>query len=254
MDSYSFVDNIQIEKANAVARYKRFNNIAKLFRLLEVFVAVALISWSSTRLPTVFKVSGEYLYAFSCYILNQHIVFLLGNVIVILCYILSRNETDHVHDYSPQVLEVTNKIIEVDSNVELVLPQVEEKEEQKVLEINETVVINESENKVVDDVELVANGCNQKQKIDKTEAEDAIKQAAKQIERFQRTHSAKLKRVMSTKPSRELRRSVTERRKSVDGGGGDTPVEKLSNEEFRLAVEAFILKQQSFLKQQTMVD
>ncbi|KAI3767139.1 hypothetical protein L2E82_17226 [Cichorium intybus] len=93
-------------------------------------------------------------------------------------------------------------------------------------------------------------------------AETAIKQAAKQIERFQRTQSAKLKREISMKPRRELRRSVTERRRSVEVQTGDRnssmtsseTVERLSNEEFRLAVEAFISKQQSFLKQQTMVE
>ncbi|KAI3513238.1 hypothetical protein L1887_20566 [Cichorium endivia] len=148
MDSYDFVDSVKAEKANALARYKRFTNIAKFFQLIEVFVAVVLISWSSTL-----KTESE-------------------------------------------VTAVT-----------------------------------------------------------------AIKQAAKQIERFQRTQSDKIKTQNSMKPRRELRRSVTEKsRKSIAATSGDEEstvtsfdaVDRLSNEEFRIAVEAFISKQQSFLKQQSM--
>ncbi|KAI3736971.1 hypothetical protein L2E82_26962 [Cichorium intybus] len=153
MDSYDFVDSVKAEKANALARYKRFTNIAKFFQLIEVFVAVALLSWSSTHEKAIVKTESE-------------------------------------------VTAVT-----------------------------------------------------------------AIKQAAKQIERFQRTQSDKIKIQNSVKPRRELRRSVTEKsRKSIAATSGDEEstvtsfdaVDRLSNEEFRIAVEAFISKQQSILKQQSM--
>nr|GFC82409.1 hypothetical protein CTI12_AA259530 [Tanacetum cinerariifolium] len=87
----------------------------------------------------------------------------------------------------------------------------------------------------------------------------AIKQAVKQIERFNRSQSEKLKSEITTKPRRELRRSVTEKRRSVVKAGGDdvekvtsskNEVERLSNEEFRIAIETFISKQQTLIKQQ----
>ncbi|XP_071712595.1 uncharacterized protein [Rutidosis leptorrhynchoides] len=259
MDSYSLFDNIQVEKANAIARYNRFNNISKLFKIIEVFVIAALISWSSTRLPTVFKSSIEYLYACSYYILNQHVIFLVGNFIVIVCYFLSRDTqisndsvTDSVSDsvtgsvtpetsggdgnrYKYATTSDENKITESGSVVEPVqLPVHDFTEDAAVCDVNRIVV--------------------------KTEVEK-IKKAEKQIEKFKRTQSEKLKRDISMRTRRELRRSVTERRR---GGGevaeerrksdGDSSVDSLSNEEFRLAVEAFILKQQSFIKQQSMVE
>lgn len=256
MDSYSFVDSIQVEKANALARYKRFNNIARLFRLIEIFIAVAVISWSSTRLPTVFKVFGEYLYACSSYILNQHVVFLVGNLIVVLCYVFSGqievgNESGGLEFSEDNKFRSLNyhKTSEPTSDGELVPPAVEE------LPVMQTPIEEPQQNET-----------RYENPVAKTEseltAETAIKQAAKQIERFQRTQSAKLKREISMKPRRELRRSVTERRRSVEVQTGDRnssmtsseTVERLSNEEFRLAVEAFISKQQSFLKQQSMVE
>ncbi|KAD1462637.1 hypothetical protein E3N88_42807 [Mikania micrantha] len=242
MDSYGVIESIQAVKANALARYARFNKISKMFRAIEVFVAVALILWSTFHLSTVFKVSGDYLYACSWYVMNQHVVFLLGNVIVVLCYVLSgHTEVGNGSDCS-EVSEddrnrsSSNHKTEADSNRESAPPPVEAPPE----EIRDQVVGNENA-------------------IVKTDMETAIKQAVKQIERFRRTQSAKLQQEISTKSGKELRRSVTERRRSViTAGDGDlktsviATVERLSNEEFRLVVEAFISKQQNLLKQQSM--
>ncbi|KAI3777454.1 hypothetical protein L1987_47254 [Smallanthus sonchifolius] len=263
MDSYGFIDSIQVEKANALARYRLFNNISKVFRAIEVFIAVALISWSSTRLPTVFKVSGEYLYACSSYVLNQHVVFLVGNVIVVLCYVLSgHTEVGNGSDCSEvaednrfrsaTVADSDNrKTVEADLNIQPVpvLPPAEVLPEMKqtVMEEVEHEIVGYEKGMVKSESEM--------------DAETAMKQAVKQIERFHRTQSAKLRLEISTKSRRELRRSVTERRISevaTSTGDGDSKtlwietVERLSNEEFRLAVEAFISKQQSLLKQQAM--
>ncbi|KAL8250600.1 hypothetical protein R6Q59_034293 [Mikania micrantha] len=233
MDSYGFIDDIQVEKANALARYKRFHNISKIFRLIEVFIGVVLISWTSTRLPTVFKASGEYLYVCSSYVLNQHVIFLIGNTIVVVCYVLSGHTDAGNETASPEIIENNHfrSRSEAVLNIEPVRPPVPE--------TKQAVMKTDSE----------------------MPAEIAIKQEAEQIERFQRTRSAKLRREMPVKPRVELRRSVTERRRRVvtAGVGNSTPasfetVESLSNEEFRLAVEAFISKQQSFLKQQTLVE
>ncbi|XP_076892067.1 uncharacterized protein LOC143543689 [Bidens hawaiensis] len=263
MDSYGFIDTVQVEKANALARYRRFNMITRLFRAIEVFIALALISWSSTRLPSVFKLSVEYLYSFSPYVLNQHVVFLVGNVIVIVCYALSGH--GHGHGHVGLVNESNEPVASEDASF-MTTPLVNHKTDDNysnpetkpepqpppalppVELVSVTTVDAETSpvNEVEDVVELIV----------KTESETAIKQAVKQIEKFNRTQSAKLSRVIAAKPKKDLRRSVTERRRSVsvtgDGDSYTSVVESLSNEEFRLAVEAFILKQQSLLKQQSM--
>ncbi|KAF5758283.1 hypothetical protein HanXRQr2_Chr16g0727491 [Helianthus annuus] len=238
MDSYGFINSIQVEKANALARYKRFNNLSKTFRAIEVFVALALISWSSTRIPSVFRVSGEYIYAYASYVLNQHVVFLVGNVIVVVCYYLSGHTESDCYKTNQSGLDTEPEVSGDDNTktnasgsntepvpVEVVVP-VQTRNEK------ESVKVAESE----------------------TDAKMAIKEAVKQIKRFHRTQSAKLSMEIS-RSSRELRRSVTGRRRTDDGDGTtslDGTVERLSNEEFRLAVEAFISKQQSLLKQQSM--
>ncbi|KAI3807323.1 hypothetical protein L1987_23249 [Smallanthus sonchifolius] len=219
MESCDFVHSVKSEKAHALARYRLFTNIVKAVQLMEVFVVVILMSWSSTRLPSLFKFSSEYLLALASYLMNQHVVFLVGNVIVFVCYVLSRNtdsgnEFSGSHfDYSHDDQLTVRKTVYDFPNNKLITLQVTESPSEKAV--------------------------------------TAIKQAAKQIERFRRTQSD-LKREISVKPHRELRRSVTERRSMT--GESFPAVDKLSNEEFRIAVEKFISKQQMFLKQQCMVE
>ncbi|XP_071733221.1 uncharacterized protein [Rutidosis leptorrhynchoides] len=254
MNSYDFIDTVNAEKVNAIARYKQFTNITKLFQLLEVFVAIVLILWTSTRIPTVFKFSGEYLFAFSSYLMNQHVVFIFGNVIIVVCYVLSRyseSGTESAGSFgshsdngltfrkptgSPTPSsEIHNRIISIPDPVaseKLII-----KTESEVTALFPVIKQTESEVTAVFPV---------------------ITEAAKQIERFQRTQS-ELRSKISVKPRRELRRSVTEMKRSVTVKDGESPaplkaVERLSNEEFKVAVEAFILKQQKFLKQQSMVE
>lgn len=203
MESYDFIDTIKAEKANAIARYKHFTNITKFFQFIELFIAIAFISWSSTRLPLLFKFTTNFFFSFSSYLTNQHFIFLLGNIIVIICYFLS-------HRTDSSLTESVNSGIQY-SNVPELLPEIQ-------IPVIKTV----------------------------TPTETVIKKAAKQIKKFQRTQSEKLKSEICVKARKELRRSVTEKKK-------EKSVERLSNEEFRIAIEAFISKQQTFLKQQSIM-
>ncbi|KAK9053850.1 hypothetical protein SSX86_024925 [Deinandra increscens subsp. villosa] len=241
MESSDFVDSIKAEKANALARYKMFTNITKLFQLMEVFVAVALISWSSSRLPFLLKFSGEYVFTFPSYLINQHVVFLVGNVIVVVCYVLSRysdsgNDSGDsgIHYDDGKYSQLSNRKTTSDAPV---ARSPAEAEIQNPVILNEKSIV-ETEAKVAGET-------------------TAINHATKKMERFQRTRSDKVKSRIPVEPRRELRRSVTEMRRSVreeSRAKSFEAVEKLSNEEFRIAVETFISKQQRFLKQQSIVE
>ncbi|KAM0001288.1 hypothetical protein Hdeb2414_s0002g00052961 [Helianthus debilis subsp. tardiflorus] len=243
MESYDFIDNIKAEKANALARYRTFSNVSKLFQLLEVFVAVAVISWSSSHVPLVFKFSGEYVTSFSSYFANQHVVFLVGNLIVVVCYVLSRysdsgNELSDSEFHSGSGTELTHRKTVSDGSIaKPVQPQAVRS--FKPFEIQNPVI-----KTVKSELEVAG--------------ETVITSETKQNERkFERTRSEKVKSRIPVKADRELRRSVTEMRRSVAVTGGKESVkavEKLSNEEFRIAVETFIMKQQRFLKEQSMIE
>ncbi|GKC68630.1 hypothetical protein Tco_1101228 [Tanacetum coccineum] len=157
--------------------------------------------------------------------MNQHVVFLVSNVIVIICYVLSRDHNDAGNEISGECTDtpVIDSPLKLPENV---LPvEVKSPETDTPVEVM------------------------------------VIKQAVKQIERFNRSQSEKLKSEITTKPRRELRRSVTEKRRSMVKRDGDdvekvtsskNEVERLSNEEFRIAIETFISKQQTLIKQQSV--
>ncbi|KAL2504065.1 hypothetical protein Adt_19686 [Abeliophyllum distichum] len=90
MESELVFDNVKFEKAKAIARFNRFRKITKIWQIFEVFLVFALVSWSSTRVPAVLKFSGHFVLEMSSYLLNHHVVFVIGNVIIILLFVLCR--------------------------------------------------------------------------------------------------------------------------------------------------------------------
>lgn len=237
-DYHTFIDTVKIEKANAIARYQRFRNLAKLLQFLQLILLLAFLSWSSTRIPDAvktFKISGKYVARFSTYVLNPHVIFLIGNAIVLALYVLSR----HIHEENSSTTSVSyddyekteNKLstaitAEVEAPVEMIV-----QEKQIVCKENSNVIV-ENKTEVVEKAPLV------------------------QIKTLNRTMSEKLQQA---KPRKEFRRSETEVRRVVVKNGHQRisrnlskfeTVDTLSNEDFRLTVEAFIEKQQNFLRQQ----
>ncbi|KAF5806709.1 hypothetical protein HanRHA438_Chr05g0233771 [Helianthus annuus] len=229
-------------KMNMLHRLKLYLNIANLLQLIELFIAVALIFWSSSRIISVLNdlnLSGDNLLTFSSNLFNQHIVFLVGNVIIVACYMLSRR-TEQVNrsekldeEYNPLSHRKTTIDGSIGDSVTVtvtVTPPSKVTEETYGEEKPNGAGRYESSDVVITESET------------ETAIEVAVKQAVKRIERFRRTESEKLKREMSVKPPR--RSATTERLPEM--------VEKMSNEEFRHAVETFILKQQRLLKLEGM--
>lgn len=226
MDSHTCIDTVKIEKANAIARYRRFENLAQLLQILELVVALTLISWSSTCLPAVVKFAGHCFLQISLYFLNPHVVFLIGNAIVIALFILYRHRIDASDNSAASDFH--------DDFVEYNSTDAAESAPAKEEEMTE-----EEEKQIV---------CEQKNVVGETEceaAEKAINDAIKRIRKFERTKSERLRRDISGKQLRRIEDKIMIEYESV---------ETLSNEEFRVAVEAFIQKQQTFLRQQKMAD
>lgn len=236
MESHTFIDTVKLEKANAIAKYRRFRKLAKLVQVIEFIVAFTLISWSSTCLPAVLKHSVGYLLQFSHYILNTHVVFLIGNAIVIALFILYRH-IDAASNSSNKDIVNEEDYLEINGDNHQI--------------ITTTVTVTEEEKRIV---------CEEEEEINAIEAVEhvtkAIDEATKRLQKFQRTQSHKLKRPKI----KELRRSETDVGRVVVSSPHDQPttpyqaVDKLSNDEFRMAIEAFIQKQQKFLRQQKLAE
>ncbi|PIN15165.1 hypothetical protein CDL12_12193 [Handroanthus impetiginosus] len=213
MDSYNFQD-LKEEKENAILRYRRKKRITALFRLVEVIVFLIILSRVPTEFPFSFKISSEYVRGISVNLISPRFVFLLGNAIIVVLFLISgqfsgKNGGTDCDFYDEYVEKCRN-------NQQII------KEETKASDYKYRV-------------------CYDEKKIS-------------------RSHSENLERAVRLEERRrDLRRNMSEKcRKSVDCGRkvaevvGSSPgaEDELSGEEFRRKVEAFIARQQRFLREE----
>uniref|UniRef100_A0A5B6ZSH2 DUF4408 domain-containing protein n=1 Tax=Davidia involucrata TaxID=16924 RepID=A0A5B6ZSH2_DAVIN len=223
MDSFN-ISKVKIEKANAILRYHRLQKITNLFRLIELCIVLIVISRFSSQLPVAFKLSGEYFRGLSVALISPRFVFVVGNLIVIILFMKSGK-------FSTQE-EIGNK-----SNIDLC-------DEYAVSsEKNRNIHREESEHQ---------------RKQDKDEDEEdtiMVNMYSSREKKIDRSHSEELKREHCEKARRELKRSVSESsRKSVNDSekvaARSYMEDDMSSEEFRRTVEAFIARQQRFLREE----
>ncbi|KAL3634297.1 hypothetical protein CASFOL_021351 [Castilleja foliolosa] len=234
-------DNVQHEKEKAMARFNRFRRIAKLWQFLEGLVVLGLIQWATGGFAAAVKVTGGCLVEFLLkYLHNHHVVFLIGNAIIISLFLLCRQSEssgDGGNLYDDYV-----KYSEVSVSAQ-----------QREPALSPSPIAAEAH----DPVEESGGGDGEKQIVVrapeavvevKPQCDDvavAIEKAKRRIQRFERTQSEKLKREISVKRRRpELRRSETDNRlETVSESAAEvSEIETLSNEEFRRRVDAFIDK------------
>ncbi|KAL7149122.1 hypothetical protein ABFS83_05G018200 [Erythranthe nasuta] len=207
------------------ATFDRFfgNGTVKLWWVCRVLVVLGLISWSPALVPAVFDFSG---YAF-----NPHLVFLFGNSIIALLFVLCRQS---------DVLNFSAGGVGGDFYDHYVRFGEAAEERDPVLP------------PPLDMVEPSDGGDDEKQIVVRAEAVSesddvaaAIETAVRQIERVQRTQSEKMKSQISVRPQPELRRSeTTESCRKIGSSSGPVAdvaeIETLSGEEFRRIVDSFI--------------
>lgn len=218
MDSFS-ISNIKLEKANAMKKHRQLQKIANFFRFLEIFIVLALISRFSVQLPVAVKNSSEYFKDLTVILVSPRFVFIIGNAIVITLFAKSGQ-------FSGQDPSGKN------SRTDLYDEFVEKSERIQSLHGYEA-----------------GNSDRQSSSVEYIVTEETSPSA--EIKNYQRSESEKLDRGTRNKLCRELRRSATEKcRESVGSGEGwmkiSYPEDRMSNEEFRCTVEAFIARQKRF--------
>ncbi|KAI9180385.1 hypothetical protein LWI28_004274 [Acer negundo] len=86
MDSFR-INNIQVEKANAIMKHHRqLRKMANWFRLIEICVVLLVVSRFSSQLPLAVKNSGGYFRELTVFIVSPRFVFVVGNLIVITLF------------------------------------------------------------------------------------------------------------------------------------------------------------------------
>ncbi|KAL8459026.1 hypothetical protein ACS0TY_035651 [Phlomoides rotata] len=210
------IDNVKFEKERATAR---FNRSVKSSQVIEVLVVFGLVSWCSACAPAVLKLAAGYLVEFSDYLSNHHLVFLIGNVIIVLLLTLFRKNDVSVSGG----LDFYDDYVKYSEAAAALPPFLDTEAESGGGYCEKQIVVH-------DEQEMPISQCDDLGAV--------IEKATKQMERFKRTQSEILKREIVV---RELRRSETESNRKADCSDA-TEIETLSSEEFRRTVDAFIDK------------
>ncbi|XP_055814745.1 uncharacterized protein LOC129884475 [Solanum dulcamara] len=212
MESLNF-HKIKLEKANAILRYKKRQSVTILFRFMELCIFFVAISRFSIQLPFTFKLSIEYFKGLGVTLISPRFVFVLGNTIVLILFLKSGQS--NTKDCS------TN-------NVKIDLYD----EYKQKCSMNKEAYCEQSKKQSI----LVHRRLVEK--------------------KLHHSHSdsfTSLSHDENEKPKKELIRSATVGCLKVIHTDSVKSVEdEMSGEEFRKTVEAFIARQQRFLREEEL--
>ncbi|XP_057501717.1 uncharacterized protein LOC130785548 [Actinidia eriantha] len=225
---------MKAEKASAMRWFNRLQTAARLFRLLEICLALVLLSWISARLQFAVRISGEYFWKLIPVVVSPLFIFLLTNAIVITLLAKS-GQTPAINnaetDLYNQFIVNTEKTVNSEPGKSPPAPEWEEivyEDKQVISEVSAIFTI----------------GANS---------------VSADVKNFRRSQSEKFEREYWEKPCERIRRSVTEKlQRAVDSVETTEDqaahlVEELSNEEFKRTVEEFIAKQIKFHLEEKLV-
>ncbi|XP_010315310.1 uncharacterized protein [Solanum lycopersicum] len=311
MESLNF-HKIKLEKANAMLRYKKRQNVTILFRFIEFCIFFAIISRFSTRFPLNFKLSIECFKGLGVTLISPRFVFVLGNSIVIILFLKSGHSsgkdgsTDNVkmdlYDEYKQKCSMNYEQTKKQSILAANTYCEQSKKQGKQSILVENAYYEQSKKQGKQSI-LVENAyCEQRKKqgkqgilVENAYCEQSKKQSKQSIlvenayfeqskkqgkqsflvendyceqskkqrkqvqrqlveKRLNRSHSESFTSIShGEKPRKELIRSATVGCLKVIRTDNVKSVEdEMSNEEFRNTVEAFIARQQRFLREEEL--
>lgn len=93
MDSFKYQneDTVTLEKAKAISSYNKMRKITTLFRAVELFVFLFILSKFSPEFSFSFSLSFEHFKGILSTLISSQFVFILGNTIVLVLFLLSRH-------------------------------------------------------------------------------------------------------------------------------------------------------------------
>ncbi|KAK6805827.1 hypothetical protein RDI58_003612 [Solanum bulbocastanum] len=273
MESLNF-HKVKLEKANGMLRYKKRQNVTILFRFIEFCIFFAIISRFSTRLPLTFKLSIECFKGLGVALISPRFVFVLGNTIVIILFLKSghssgstNNVKMDLYDEYKQKCSMNNYEKSKKQRKLVEKPYCEQSKKQGKQSILVEKSYCEQSKKQGKQSILVEKSYREQSKkqgkqsiaIEKAYCEQGKKQSIlvqRQLveKKLNRSHSESFTSLChDEKPRKELIRSATVGCLKVIRTDSIKLVDdEMSSEEFRNTVEAFIARQQRFLREEEL--
>ncbi|KAF3621724.1 hypothetical protein P3S67_020026 [Capsicum chacoense] len=262
MESLKF-QNIKLEKANAIQRYKRRQRMTMLFRFMEFCIFFVIISRFSTQLPLSFKLSTEYYFkGIGVTLISPLFVFVLGNAIVIILYLKSGHSSpkdDSTNNVKIDLYDEYKQKCSMNKEV-----YCEQGKKQSILV--EEAYCEQSKKQSKQSIPAEKAYCEQSKKQRK-QSIVAERRVEKAIRRSHSGNSLCLSHDEKKHPRQKMIRSATvgclkvintdnvkPERTTTTTTTTSYPEDGMSSDEFRKTVEAFIARQQRFLREQEFSD
>ncbi|XP_004509287.1 uncharacterized protein [Cicer arietinum] len=216
---------MEAEKANAIQTHNLLPAISKTLRIFEIFIVLLLLTWTLTRLPLAVSISTAYLRNLAA---NPLFIFAVSNAIIAALLAQSgrfSNQNSDEHAGAGKLYrEFMNSRIAVSDRDQP--PSVEPPP------VTAEVI------------------CHDKEVISET-VPDRDAGVRSEFASYRRSQSEKWKGEAGKMQRRkQLRRSETEKLRET-AKENLYPQDKLSNEEFQRAIDAFIAKQMRFLREES---
>ncbi|KAF5736014.1 hypothetical protein HS088_TW14G00146 [Tripterygium wilfordii] len=240
------VDNVKEEKTSAIELgFNRLRSVAKLFRFVELCLALVVLLWIFTRLPFVVRISGEYLRQLAGIVASPLFVFLLCNGIIGALFAKSREFSAEAEIYEEFIKNSENRGVKSLSADSAAVDGHLSREAEEIVFQDKEIICQESATAI-----SICHGSQNNIEKDSDSDSESDSDTPKP---YRRSKSEKLKRESSDMAVEKLRRSETEKfLKSVNPEEDLLPSEDLSDEEFQKAVDAFIAKHLKFRHQESI--
>ncbi|KAG6725210.1 hypothetical protein I3842_02G020900 [Carya illinoinensis] len=217
--------------------------IAKLFRYVELFLALVFVSWSFLRVPLAVRISGEYFWKLLSFVASPLFVFMLCNVIIVILITKSGRFPGHEQPGDKADTELYEKFIknsddstkpESETDPPVHAPEVIEYQDKQIIcEVNRTARADDSQKYSDKGTDLMHPKACQRTQSEKLEGEGSEKYAGK----LRRTEKEKCLKAANSEENRPE---------------NPCPEDEMSNEDFQRTIEAFIAKQRKFRRQESL--
>ncbi|XP_051132430.1 uncharacterized protein LOC127252335 [Andrographis paniculata] len=216
-------DNIRVEKAKAIAKYRMLQRLTSLFRYLELFVFLILLSRFSGGMLSL--VNHNIFKELAATLISPRFVFLLGNAIVIALFFMSGGFST----------------LNGDKSLDLYDEYVQKCQGQgRGSNSNSNSIISNQMMKSSDAYSYRYAHSKRKMKRCKSQNLEAVARRDEQHRELRRNLTEIPHRTSSSGSSSTAKRRVA----------GAYAEDEMSGDEFRRTVEAFIARQQRFLREE----
>ncbi|XP_044510752.1 uncharacterized protein LOC123229180 [Mangifera indica] len=248
-------NNVEAEKAEAMRRYNRHIKLKSFLFLVEIVVALALLSWSSyTYIPVAAEMAKGFLCQPVVLFGRSLFVLMIVNVLILLIFVSSQ---------TPAKSDFYDEYVNINSNISRrSIPAAEQSPDPKETTVYDKQIVcvdNAVNSPVEKNILLNPTATLPESELEEKHVISPVRcstvDTVSESKKYTRSRSERLEQ----ENRRELRRSKTAVKRDIAGDKNEparrsSAIDDLSSEDFKLAIETFIASQKKTLIRENTLD